>query len=317
MKRSMLACVGLVGSLGCSGESLTQGLDEPIEVQGAQFMHGKLPGSPPAAEPEQPHPTSIASQGRTVEQGSTGISVVGRASPDAESIAVQLVAGGGSGYWVLPVGTPEPAFNDEPAFGFSVAFAREIAGMQRLRVAAIDAQGDSGTQADIEICVAPRVPDNLNACVPTIAPPELVVSLSWDRGADLDLVVVTPSGKVVSPKDPSTRTVDAEGNPIPGESAGVFDLDSNADCSGDGRRLENLVFDTRPEPGRYLVYANLFDPCAENSVRFSVALYEKTRGDEEGTYAVNRTLDTHGVLSSAQANAGAKLGTYLMQFQVK
>lgn len=317
MKRMVAAYVGLCGSFGCSGESLTQGLEEPIQVQNAQFMRGELPGSRPTDEPKAPNPTSLASIGRTVEQGSSGINVVGRASPDSESIAVQLVGGGGAGYWVLPVGTPEPQFNDEPAFGFSVAFAREIAGMQRLRVAAIDAHGDSGTQSDLEICVAPRVPDNLNACVPTIAPPELVVSLSWDRGADLDLVVVTPSGKIVSPKDPSTATVDDEGNPIPGESVGVFDLDSNADCSGDGRRLENLVFDTRPEPGRYLVYANLFDPCGENSVRFSVALYEKTRGDEDDTYAVNRALDTHGVLSSAQANAGSKLGTYLMQFQVK
>jgi len=317
VKRSFVAGLGLVTTLGCSGESLTQGLEEPIQVQGAQFMRGELPGSPPADAPIEPHPTSLATQGRTVEQGSSGISVVGRASPDAESVAVQLVGGGGSGYWVVPVGTPEPAFNDEPAFGFSVAFAREIAGMQRLRIAAIDAHGESGTQSDLEICVAPRVPDNLNACVPTIAPPELVVSLSWDRGADLDLVVVTPSGKVVSPKDPSTANVDDEGNPVPGESVGVFDLDANADCSGDGRRLENLVFEARPEPGRYLVYANLFDPCGESSVRFSVALYEKIRGDDDGTYAVNRTLDTHGVLSSAQANAGAKLGTYLMQFQVK
>jgi len=316
VKRACVACC-LLCSLGCSGEVLTQGLEEPIQVQGAQFMEGRLPGSPPADERTTPHPTALASLGRTVEQGGSGISVLGRASPDAESIALELVGGGGSGYWVLPVGTPEPQFDDEPAFGFSVAFAREVLGMQRLRVAAIDSHGDSGTQQDLEICVLPRVPDNMNACVPTIAPPELVVSLSWDRGADLDLVVVTPSGKVVSPKDPSTASVDDEGNPVAGESVGVFDLDSNADCSGDGRRLENLVFQDRPEAGRYLVYANLFDPCDQNSVRFSVALYEKARGDDDGTYAVNRTLDTHGVLSSAQANAGAKLGTYLMQFQVK
>jgi hypothetical protein len=207
VKRTLTAYLGLCCSLGCSGESLTQGLEEPIQVQNAQFMRGELPGSRPADEPKAPNPTSLASIGRTVEQGSSGINVVGRASPDSESIAVQLVGGGGAGYWVLPVGTPEPQFNDEPAFAFSVAFAREIAGMQRLRVAAIDAHGDSGTQSDLEICVAPRVPDNLNACVPTIAPPELVVSLSWDRAADLDLVVVTPSGKIVSPKDPSTATV--------------------------------------------------------------------------------------------------------------
>lgn len=317
MKRPTAAWLGLACALGCSGESLTQGLEEPIQIQGAQFRRGELPGSPPADEPRAPHPTSLASQGRTVEQGSSGISIVGRASPDAESIAVMLDGGGGSGYWVLPVGTPEPQFNDEPAFGFSVVFGREIAGMQRLRVAAIDAQGESGTQSELEICVAPRVPDNLNACVPTIAPPELVVSLSWDRGADLDLAVVTPSGKQVSPKDPSTVNLDDEGNPVPGESVGVFDLDSNAGCKNDGRRLENLVFQESPEPGRYLIYANLFDACGEDSVRFSSVLYEKTRGDADDTYSVSRSLETYGVLTSAQANAGTKLGTFVTQFQVK
>lgn len=317
MKRPTAACLGLAFTLGCSGESLTRGLEEPIQVQGAQFMEGSLPGSAPADEPKAPHPTTLASVGRTLEQGSLGITVTGRATPDAESIGVALHNGGGSGYWVLPVGTPEPQFNDEPTFGFSVAFAGDIAGMQRVRVAAIDKHGKSGTQAEIELCVAPRVPDHLNACVPTIAPPELVVSLSWDRAVDLDLIVVTPSGKVVSPKDPSTLLVDDDGNPLPDQAVGVFDLDSNADCAHDGRRLENLVFDEEPEPGRYLIYANLFDPCGENSVHFTTALYEKIRGEEADTYAVNRTLETHGVLSSAQANAGTKLGTFVTQFHVK
>jgi hypothetical protein len=280
-------------------------------------MSGELPGSAPTDEPEEPRPTSVASVGRKVEQGSDGISVVGRASPDSDAVAVALAGGHGDGYWVLPVGTPDPQFNDEPAFSFSVAFGREIAGMQRLRLAAIDSHGDSGSQSELEICVAPRVPDNLNACVPTLAPPELVVSLSWDRPADLDLVVVTPSGKVVSPKDPSTALPDAEGNPTLDASVGVFDLDSNRNCTGDGRRLENLVFQERPEPGRYLVYVNLFDACGESSVRFSTILHEKQSGEEEGTYRVNRTLETHGVLAGVQANAGTKLGTYLSQFQVK
>src|SRR5690606_10325482 len=140
--------------------------------------------------------------------------------PDAESVAVALRGGGGSGYWVLPVGAPDPQFGDEPAFGFSMVFGREIAGMQRLRVAAIDAKGDSGTQSELEVCVASRVPDNLNACVPTIAPPELVISLSWDRAADVDLVVVTPSGKQVSSKDPSTLKPASDGSDD--ESVGVF-----------------------------------------------------------------------------------------------
>lgn len=313
--RSVPAWLALLSALGCSGESLTQGLEEPIQVQGAQFRRGELPGSPPADERKSPRPTSLASQGRVVEQGSSGISIVGRTSPDAESVAVALRGGGGSGYWVLPVGAPDPQFGDEPAFGFSMVFGREIAGMQRLRVAAIDAKGDSGTQSELEVCVASRVPDNLNACVPTIAPPELVISLSWDRAADVDLVVVTPSGKQVSSKDPSTLKPASDGSDD--ESVGVFDLDSNADCRDDGRRLENLVFQGRPEPGRYLIYANLFDSCGEDAVSFSAALYEKTRGDADGTYAVKRSLETHGVLTSDQANAGTKLGTFVTKFRVR
>lgn len=66
-----------------------------------------------------------------------------------------------------------------------------------------------------------------------------------------------------------------------------------------------------------MIYANLFDACGEDSVRFTSALYTKTSGDADDTYSVKRTLETHGVVTSALANAGTKLGTFVAQFQVR
>ena len=125
-------------------------------------------------------------------------------------------------------------------------------GLHRLLFTALNAGGQSGTQTALTLCLLPEVPDNGSACDPEQAPPSLVVSLGWDAPVDLDLRVVTPSGKVVDSKHASTAEKDDQGkldSSAPG--VGVIDYDAFAACAPDGRRRESLVFQTTPAPGTY------------------------------------------------------------------
>jgi len=76
-----------------------------------------------------------------------------------------------------------------------------------LLLAAIDEQGNAGEETRLDTCITRPIPDNLNACDPTIAPPFAVLSLAWDADVDLDLVVVAPDGRVIDPKHPTTARI--------------------------------------------------------------------------------------------------------------
>jgi hypothetical protein len=165
------------------------------------------------------------------------------------------------------------------------------------------------------LCVKPVVPDNGNACDPTVAPPNLVIELSWDAPVDLDLRVITPSGKVVDSKHPTTAEEDEDGKVDPtAEGVGVVDHDGFAHCQAVGRSNENLVFQTNPVPGTYLVYANLYDACGQADVHFDVSLHVAGPGDEEGTFTQKQTFHQAGQLQAVHANGGAKLGMFLTSF---
>ena len=123
-------------------------------------------------------------------------------------------------------------------------------GHHRLLAAAFDESGSSGTQGSVDLCIARVVPDNRNACDPTIAPPAFVASLEWDSEVDLDLEVLTPTGKVVDPRHPTTAEENEDGEVDPEQpGVGIIDIDSNRDCVSDGKRRENLIFQDTPPAG--------------------------------------------------------------------
>jgi uncharacterized protein YfaP (DUF2135 family) len=139
--------------------------------------------------------------------------------------------------------------------------------------------------------VAGATPDNLAACDPSVKPPALVVSLTWDTAADLDLVVAAPDGAILSPKRPTSGD------------AGIIDRDSNSACTADGVQREDLVFQDAPPPGSYLIYADLFSACGHAPVHFQVAV----------TQAGITTLTRDGTLLAVDANGGASLGTFVTE----
>jgi len=140
----------------------------------------------------------------------------------------------------------------------------------------------------------------------------VVVSLGWQAAVDLDLRVLTPTGKLVDPKHPTTADPDADDKVNPsGEGVGALDYDSFASCKPDGRRRESLVFQSKPPAGTYLVYAGLFDACGEPGVSLDVSLHV-SNGE-----ALVETFRQSAQLSATQADGGTTLGTYITSFDVE
>jgi hypothetical protein len=295
----------VMGTPACEGVSNSVAYGEPIRVRGGQFVRGDLP----AAGSGDRKVTAIQTLNPVISPGEGGKSLSGRATGDAASIAFRF-ADLGSGYWVIPIGAPDPQYPGELTWSVAVDFDLGApAGMHELRGGAIGADGVAGEASEQDFCVASRIPDNLNACESTLPPPEAVMTLEWDADVDLDLHVLTPEGRDVSPKHPLTIPVDAGVRPSPIDP--LIDRDSVVACAADGRRQESLIFPARPE-GTWSVYANLFDACGKPSVRFTFRVHEP-EGEGKDRHLV-QTFERSGRLVDLDANGDAKPGLFVVQY---
>lgn len=327
VRRASAIALGVATSslvVACSDRSLTEALEEPIRVHDAQFVEGELPGKRPrTAEeiqegiaPENPTTTAASTDLGYLRQLSANVRFHGWATDDAVAVAVRF-ADQGSGYWVLPAGPADPAANGDLVWDFLADFGASLEpGLHDLLIAAIDEDGNSGTQNESTVCVNSLVPDNGNACYPEIAPPDLVIGIEWDSDVDLDLIVQTPDGSTIDSNDPTSAEPDDAGNiDTEGPGVGTLDLDSNKDCQIDGRNREHVVFANRPLAGTYRVYANLNRACGESSVRYLVSLH--SRVNTEDGYDVESDERAAGELIAVQANGGSKLGTFVTEFNLR
>lgn len=315
--------LGALFTLSCSDYAVTRGLEEPFSVENAQFIEGELPGSPPLSSEElqegaeliQPSPTPPTVSIDRLRQGLAGVDFFGWVSAKAQSVGVRFEKYG-TGYWLFPAGAFDPAQQNTLTYDFTASLHESLpAGRHDLLIAAIDENGKSGTQAKTSICIRSIVPDNNNACQPEIAPPAVVLGLSWDRPVDLDLVVETPYGVVVDSKHLSSAVPREDGSVNPNApTVGKIDLDSNRDCEIEGRQREHLVFPETPVAGRYKVYVNMHRDCGEEATRFRYTLYTRDRGETPGTYTVREKPLAQGILTSFQANGSTAIGTYVTSF---
>jgi hypothetical protein len=312
----------VLGAFGCSGETLTSGLTEPLRVDSAQFQEGALPGirsSSDAAKSESvaklPHLVSFSAL-TIVPPGAVDRSISGTATPGSVSVGLRF-ENLGTGYWVLPTTTADVFTEGELAWGGLASYARQPEpGKHKLLAVAMDGKGRAGVQSSLDVCLLPEVPDNGNVCDPSKNPPKLVVSLAWNNPVDLDLRVVTPDGKIVDPKHPTTALADENGKIDPtAEDLGRILTDSNAGCQIDGQQRENLVFQARPPAGEYLVYANLYEACDQPSVEFTLTVHSSIPADDH--FSQLETLRKSGGLQAIHANGGASLGTFLTQFSIE
>jgi len=315
MKRAIF--LALLALAGCSAEPSLSGASEPIRVPMGTFKPGELPGSPPESGAKGPAVTVLESANNVLRPGQAGKAVVGRTTTDASAVGVRL-EGLGAGFWVLPVGAPDPQANGELTFSVGYDVAPEApSGLHRLLFAAIAESGEAGEQSALDVCITAPIPDNLNACDPSIAPPAAVLSLAWDTDADVDLGVIVPNGKFVDAKHPTTAA--PEGGVVKPDKAldGVIDRDANASCGGDRTRRENLVWQSKPAPGTYLVYANLFSACGADGARFVATLHLSEAIGNGKNLALVEKIRVSGRLLALDANGGAGPGLYVTAFNIQ
>ncbi len=304
MRRFLAFCILFVA---CDeGLPRTLGLNEPIRVHGAQFIPGALPGADGGGA--TPTITNVTVTNPVVLPGQAGKAINGRASGDASAIALRF-DDLGTGYWVVPMGPLDAQFPGELTWQAISDFdplAAATPGHHTLRFVAIDERGNAGPTSELDLCLESAVPDNGATCDPSATPPAAVLTLAWDVDSDVDLAVVGPDGRVTDPKHPLTIPLDG-GAQDP--TAGKIDRDSLAGCVSDGKRQEDLVWQTAPTAGTtFDVYANLFDACGKPGASFVATLYEYAGG------APVAQKTAKGTFTSLDANGGAALGTYLFSF---
>jgi hypothetical protein len=306
---ALLALVTLAAS--CTGQqaSVDTGITEPVRVESAQFVAGALPGSPQTGAPDggvDPQVVDVNVANTAIEQGELGLVFSGHTTLAAQTVGVRF-ADMGSGYWIVPVSAPDPSDDGLLTWQASADFGRNLPpGVHDLVFAAIAANGSSGTQSDLPVCIDLPVPDNLNVCDPKRAPPVAVLSLSWDAPVDLDLVVQTPTGAILGGES-ATRS-DA------GTSDGTIDRDSNRDCVIDDVDREDAVWQTTPPKGTYQVWVDLFSACGRPAVSFTVTLWLAERQSDGTQRLVAQTPLANGLLTAAQANGGAEPGLFVGSF---
>ena len=105
--------------------------------------------------------------------------------------------------------------------------------------------------------VGPFVPVTFN--VIQVGTGDVQVTLSWDVDSDVDLHVVDPSGEEVYWADRTSA------------SGGELDLDSNAGCSTDGIRNENITWPVGTAPrGTYIVRVDYWSSCGVAETNYTV-----------------------------------------------
>ncbi len=314
------AIIASLATASCWGENPQISSSEIFRVQNAQFVEGRLLGQPiedagshPPPPPENgpPSTTRPTANQTAFYGGQVGASFSGDATPNTVAVAFALDHVS-HGYWVVPVGAPDPA-TGRLVWSMAADFGRQIpAGLHNLRAVAIDKHGRGGPQVVLNICIRSLVPDNLASCVKTNEPPRAVISLSWDVNADLDLQVKGPDGRLLESKRSTTIRLMDGGMPVPG--AASFDHDSNANCQIDGFRVENLVWKTERPQGRYSIYANLFDACRQPVVHFAVSVFEGGGGPDGGPQRLELKRTARGELADISANGGSQIGMFVTDY---
>lgn len=323
--RSLTAFAALIAA--CDGASPSAGFEQPLRVRSAQFIEGELPGRAPLSkdeitagvEPIGPRVTFVDTANRVIPPSKQAHKLAGRTTTDGAAVAIKL-AELGAGYWLLPVAGPDPLNGNELTWSTTADFSDALPlGLHKLRFAAVDAEGASGTQSEIEVCFVPPYDDNLNACDPSNEPPAAVLTLSWDTEVDLDLRLLTPTGKVVEAKSPTTvvGTGGITGQQLNAPETGHLDRDSNGGCVIDGQRRESIVWKGTPRPGNYQIYANLFDACGQKAAHYSVTLLLSEPSGPDGKRRLVEKLIERGTFTAIDANGGAGPGTFVGEFELQ
>ena len=259
-----IALLGLAWvAFGCSdGASSDPALGSRMRISTAQFVPGATPRTQTG-----PEVISFDLPSRLVWPGYANKPI--RGTLGATATAVTLALSGDSGYWVVQAGVADVSAPDLPTFRTDASFARSLTeGEYTLEARAVDDQGRLGApqrQVLTALAIAPS----------RAATGELVVTLTWDDAADVDLHVVDPNGSEIYHALPSSRDPFAPADAD--ASFGMLDVDSNADCAADDLRQEDVIWAAAPPAGHYTVRVDTPSLCSTPAARWAVQV--RLRGE--------------------------------------
>jgi uncharacterized protein YfaP (DUF2135 family) len=120
---------------------------------------------------------------------------------------------------------------------------------------------------------------------------EVQVSVSWNAESDVDLHVVEPGGEDFYYGSTTSAT------------GGTLDLDSNAACSIDHVKNENITWANAPS-GTYTVRVDYYDDCSVAQSDYVVTVQRKGHASQTFT----------GSFTGPGDNGGAGSGTQITTF---
>jgi hypothetical protein len=267
---------------GCGAATSDPGLRAELRVDGAQFATGAM------SDGAGPPVVALHLSDPSLFPGAQHQPFLGELAPSATAVAIGL--DGDVGHWIVLAGTPSIDAPTEPTFDVQLAIARDARlGARTISVHAVDESGRLGAGATLPITIA------------ALAPPSgpLVVSLSWDTDADLDLHVIDPDGVEIWSGHPSgyrPPPPPALPDPAAAQMAPQLDVDSNAQCRIDGRNQENVVWSMAPAPGHYVVRVDAASLCGQVEANWRVTVLRdgNSIASASGADFDSDTRGTHG-----------------------
>jgi hypothetical protein len=175
---------------------------------------------------------TVDAEATIINGGSLQVPVEASAEFEEVLIGLSTTEGAQSGYYEVTL--PSPATSATVVLTIAQVLPVSAVTLDVAAVGAGGAVGVAGHQA---------------ASVTTVGSGEVQVSVSWDADSDVDLHVVDPNGEEIYYGATTAVT-----------SGGALDLDSNAGCSIDGVRNENITFAEAP-PGDYEVRVDYYASC--------------------------------------------------------
>ena len=266
------------------------GLDAYLQIAGAQFVRGPMPDGSASG----PATLQITLVSTNIWPGLSNDPVGGALAPTATAAAIGLQ--GDVGYWIVTAGVPSVATPTDPSFSANAVFSQAIVGgSYTLVVRGVDAAGIFGPPMT-QVLVEEDSPTN-----PSPAG-DLIVSLTWDTEANLDLHVVDPGGVEIYWAQQSSQPPFSF-DKVDGGSYGYLDYDSNANCVLDGLRREDVIWPDAPPAGQYTVRVDTGALCGQVIANWKVT---STLLGQQVAHAAGVALDadtrgSHGIGSGVLA----------------
>lgn len=246
---ALTSCGGSDKSTGPAANSVANVI-EGLSVSGSGTATVKTGSAPAASGGPAASVASVASVG----QGGTGEVTV---SSGTAFRKIYVSVTGKEGYYEVTLPT------DVSTATLLATFGTSATGSITVNYAVATAAGAIGATASSSVNVI------------DVGTGDVQVTLTWNTSADVDLHVVDPSSEEIYYGNDASV------------SGGVLDLDSNAGCSGDEKRAENITWNSAPPRGSYTVRVDYWSNCGAASTDYVVTVRRK--GHAAQTFTGNFT----------------------------